>query len=236
MTEPTAPPDEQALLTLEVDTVFGLVPGAPGRPPRVRAPGVRAVWAWSPGAWVWALGEGAYGAHATGPDLGAPPFAPEEPPPGLADLAVPGTSVVGGPTWVFPDAGVTAPPVPERVLVSDEPGRQAAAALARPDTWEPDEWAALVAGAAGEWAMAVREGRPVSICHTPAASRGGVEAGTWTAPEHRGRGLARATAAAWSRRAAGRVRFYSTMADNTASRAVATGLGLRPLGWLWSVR
>jgi RimJ/RimL family protein N-acetyltransferase len=110
--------------------------------------------------------------------------------------------------------------------------------LTRPDNWEPGEWDQLTRGEIGQWAMAIRNHEPVSICHTPAASTNGAEAGVWTRPDHRGAGLAPAVTASWQRleRTRHRTLFYSTDRNNLASRAVARKLALLPLGWLWTVR
>ncbi|MEV7198221.1 GNAT family N-acetyltransferase [Streptomyces sp. NPDC093510] len=172
------------------------------------------------------------------------PYVPGGPPEILVRIAATRTaagdpvSVRGGPSFTFPDhlAGAWSAPLP--LLLSDTEGRAAARELTRPDNWQPGEWAELVSGAAGEWAMAVHDGSPVSICHTPAANARAAEADIWTRADFRGRGLAPATVAAWSLRARpdGRVLFYSTTADNHASRSVARSLGLTPLGWIWTVR
>lgn len=109
---------------------------------------------------------------------------------------------------------------------------------ANPGNWEPKEWLDLLAGKLGPWAMAVHEGRVVSICHTPAHSDRAVEAGTWTDPQFRGQGHAAATTAAWLPliTASGRIAFYSTASQNASSQRVAARLGLRPIGTLWKCR
>ncbi|WP_055563523.1 hypothetical protein [Streptomyces atriruber] len=121
-------------------------------------------------------------------------------------------SLRGGPCFTFPERLGADFPSPLPLLLSDAEGRSAARELARPDNWRPGEWAEPVSGAAGEWAMAVRDGSPVSICHTPAAA--------WSRRARHGKG----------------VLFYSTTADNHASRSVARTLDLAPLGRIWTVR
>ncbi|MGH3847428.1 MAG: GNAT family N-acetyltransferase, partial [Pseudonocardiaceae bacterium] len=46
--------------------------------------------------------------------------------------------------------------------------------------------------------MVLAEDRVASICHTPGRTTTAAEAGTWTAPEFRGRGYAAATTAVWA--------------------------------------
>jgi len=109
---------------------------------------------------------------------------------------------------------------------------------ANPGNWRPDEWRDLLAGRLGAWVMAVVDRRVVSICHTPVANDRAAEAGTWTRPDFRGRGLAAACTAEWARllRPSGRLLFYSTSRSNRSSQRVAGRLGLRQLGCLWQLR
>lgn len=103
--------------------------------------------------------------------------------------------------------------------------------------------AALVRSGTSEWAgrsalaMVIADEQVASICHTPARSDIGAEAGTWTDPGFRGRGYAAAATAAWADLAARRWEhlYYSTDAANLSSRRVAGRLGLRPIGWLWKI-
>jgi len=105
-----------------------------------------------------------------------------------------------------------------------------------PGNWEPDEWDELLSGALGPWAMAVLDGRIVSICHTPRRmTERAAECGVWTHPDYRGRGYAAAVTATWAEvlRPSGRHLFYSTDAGNLSSQRVAARLGLRQIGWRW---
>ncbi|MDP9237452.1 MAG: GNAT family N-acetyltransferase [Chloroflexota bacterium] len=111
--------------------------------------------------------------------------------------------------------------------------------LTPPDNanWSAEEWHELIDGAFGPWAIAIDGGRVVSICHSARLTDRGAEAGTWTAPGHRGRGLAAATTAAWSSLFDRTTHdlFYSTAADNHSSQNVAKRLNLRQIGWLWGL-
>jgi len=143
--------------------------------------------------------------------------------------------VSGGPSYLVERPAPVPGPQP---ICSDDP-RAADVLGLRPPTWEPVEWAELVAGGDGApWAMLCRDGRVVSICHSARLTRAGAEAGTWTAEDYRGRGYAAAVTAAWAPRVAAlcpRV-FYSTSSDNRSSQRVAERLGLRRLGSLWTLR
>jgi RimJ/RimL family protein N-acetyltransferase len=103
--------------------------------------------------------------------------------------------------------------------------------------WSPDEWKGLLDGDFGPWAFALVEGKVVSICHSPAVTDRGAEAGTWTDPDFRGRGYAAATTAAWASlfRNSHRFLFYSTSAGNLSSQRVAARLMLHPIGWRWQI-
>ena len=107
-----------------------------------------------------------------------------------------------------------------------------------PGNWANDEWAELLAGALGPWAIALVNGRVASICHTPRPmNKHTAECGIWTDPDFRGRGYAAATASAWAEivRPSGRHLIYSTTAENRPSQRVAARLGLRPIGWTWTL-
>ncbi len=103
----------------------------------------------------------------------------------------------------------------------------------RPDLWgDEKEWADLLAGRLGPWAMGLNSDRVVSICFTPVASSFGAEAGLWTHSEARGHGYGGAVTMAWAKVAAKEFEtlFYSTGFENSASQAVARKLKLRPIG------
>ncbi|HUR00992.1 MAG TPA: GNAT family N-acetyltransferase, partial [Nonomuraea sp.] len=148
----------------------------------------------------------------------------------------PAVEVRHGPSYVIPP-GVTVPDTAGLVRSTDE-SAAAVVADANPGGWDTQEWAQLVAGELGPWAMVVVDSEVVSICHTPRpVSVHGAEAGTWTAPAFRGRGLAAAATAAWAALLAPRQvpLFYSTSHENLSSQGVAQRLGLRPIGTLWNV-
>jgi RimJ/RimL family protein N-acetyltransferase len=107
-----------------------------------------------------------------------------------------------------------------------------------PGNWAHDKWDELLDGALGPWAMAVVDGRVVSICHTPRPmTERAAECGVWTHPDYRGRGYAAEVTAAWADvlRPSGRYLFYSTDAQNLSSQRVAARLQLRPIGWTWNL-
>ena len=241
--------DEQQLLELEIDTIHGLAPTSPDRSRRLATPDVVFVFGWSPNASVVAVSHAAAELIDSTDVTVAEQFAPDIEPSIVtrmkermrrADPAS-GVTASGGPSYVFPHTVADLPGLPAGlpIIASDASGLSAARRLVRPDNWRAEEWDRLISGQIGHWAMAVEDRQPVSICHTPAATAGSVEAGTWTRPDHRGAGLAGAVAAAWWRRVRtddDRIGFYITNSDNAASRAVARKLGLVPLGWLWIVK
>ena len=121
------------------------------------------------------------------------------------------------------------------IVRSDQPLDERLRRL-NPGNWEADEWDDLLDGALGPWAMALLDGRIVSICHTPRPmTERTAECGVWTHPDYRGRGLATEVAAAWADvlHATGRFLFYAHDARNAASQRVAARLGLRPIGRIW---
>ena len=140
-----------------------------------------------------------------------------------------------GPSFLVPPG--TSFATDARLVHAGTPAADALRPL-RPGNWEEDEWADLLAGALGPCSLALLDGRVVSICHTPRPLTAlGAEAGVWTDPSFRGRGLAAATTASWAGLLAptGRHLFYSTSASNRSSQRVAARLGLRPLGTLVSL-
>jgi hypothetical protein len=108
----------------------------------------------------------------------------------------------------------------------------------RPPEWDVAEWAELLTGQLGPWAMLTDEHGVASLCHSARLTPAGAEAGVFTGAVHRGRGLARIGTAVWADQLwdRGTPLFYSHADDNVSSRRVAEGLDLRPLGRLWFVR
>ncbi|GAA0534361.1 MULTISPECIES: GNAT family N-acetyltransferase [Streptomyces] len=232
--------DEGHLLALEVDANYGLAPDPDTPQAALRDPSVLAVWAWSPHARLLALSPGL--AVPSSIDGMEQEYSPSRLPDALhclvASLDDRTVSVEGGPCFVFPDRLAVPDPAPLPIIVSTADGQRTAQHLIRPDNWQPDEWNELINGRMGEWAMAVHERKPVSICFTPASNATAAEAGIWTRPDFRGKRLAPTVVAAWSQREHRNksVLFYSTTADNHASQSVARALGLTPLGWIWTAR
>jgi RimJ/RimL family protein N-acetyltransferase len=105
------------------------------------------------------------------------------------------------------------------------------------DDWTADEWRDLLESKTGPFAIATLDACVASICHTSRLAAKSAEAGVWTAPAYRGRDLAPAVTAAWANLFDLEIftLFYSTSADNQASQRVAAKLGLREVGWLWSL-
>jgi RimJ/RimL family protein N-acetyltransferase len=131
-----------------------------------------------------------------------------------------------------------APAPPAGMAIVTSVDATAAPGLARPSSWEADEWEQLAAGAMGPWAAVVDGDAVVALCHTPKPILPiAAECGVWTDPRHRGRGLATIATAAWARLLAGRSThlFYSHDWRNDASAGVARRLGLRHVGTEWMV-
>ena len=103
--------------------------------------------------------------------------------------------------------------------------------------WTPEEWESLIAGELGPFAFALIDGRVVSLCHCSRIRPESAEAGVWTQPDFRGKGLAASVTAAWARpvQETGRMAFYSTSSGNRSSQRVAARLGLRNIGWVWTL-
>lgn len=142
----------------------------------------------------------------------APHVPPDRMPPVLgrcASLLGPAVLITGGPSYLIPPT-VEVESDSELVCVGDPAAERLREA--NPGNWEPQEWLDLLDGRLGPWAMAVQGQRVTSICHTPAHSAVAADAGVWTDPDFRGRGLAAAVTVAWFRliSAGGRTAFYST--------------------------
>ncbi|KAA8647763.1 hypothetical protein EYZ11_000171 [Aspergillus tanneri] len=227
---------DQGLLQLEVDAIFGL--DSTSSQPVLKDPKYRAIYAWSLSAKFLALSPeipfGPSQCHSCIDQAYEPGTVPEA----LVHLSetFPGT-IEGGPCFTFPDRQLTPPSITLPIYVSDSAGKAAAREFIRPSNWEPDEWAELITGSKGEWAMAVHEKSPVSICFSPAMNSTVAEAGIWTHPDFRGRRIAPAVVAAWSEceRRNKEILFYSIAGNNLSSQSVARTLGLDPLGWIWKL-
>lgn len=150
----------------------------------------------------------------------------------LLEPAVGPLELASGPSYWVPPA--TRYPSDAEIVRSDGHGGEP---LKRqpPDGWSADEWRDLIDGTLGPWAAAVEREQVVALCHSARLTDRGAEAGVWTAPGHRGKGLAAAVTAAWSSLfdRGERHLFYSTSADNVSSQNVARRLNLRPIGWMW---
>lgn len=87
------------------------------------------------------------------------------------------------------------------------------------------------------WCVALVGGRVASVAQTVRSGPDGAEVGVGTDPSFRGRGLAAAVSAGWSRHAqlSDRTLFYSTARQNTSSTRVTERLGLRFLGSTFAV-
>lgn len=103
-----------------------------------------------------------------------------------------------------------------------------------PDWGTQSDWERML-NSEFPWAAATDGDQVLSICETARWSAYGAEAGVWTLPGARGRGLAGSAVGAWSAQCAGRVPrlYYSTSADNLSSQRVAERLGLSHIGELW---
>jgi GNAT acetyltransferase-like protein len=136
-------------------------------------------------------------------------------------------------TFVLNDVAVPAPGVP--IVMSGAP--DAAELVARlKSAGMPAGLARMGFASTGDlwepWCAALHDDEVVSVAFAARLSPLGAEAGVATVPEKRGRGLAAAVTAAWSRhpQLAGRVCFYTTAEDNRSSHLVTERLNLRLLG------
>ncbi len=129
-------------------------------------------------------------------------------------------NVWAGPAFCFPDEieglGTT-------VLISENDRD-----LLRPffEDWLDD------IGECQPFAVLLQDGHAVSVCATVRTTDKADEAGVDTHPDFRGHGFAGQVVAAWATAVhnLGRVPFYSTSWQNTASQAVARKLGLVQFG------
>jgi GNAT superfamily N-acetyltransferase len=129
------------------------------------------------------------------------------------------------------------PRIDARIVRSDVPPTNELR-NANPGNWEPIEWDELLDGLLGPWVIAIDGGRVASLCHTPnVPSARRAECGVWTHPDFRGRGYAATVTAEWIAlvRPSHECLFYSTRADNRSSQQVTRRLGLRLIGWTWSL-
>ncbi len=87
------------------------------------------------------------------------------------------------------------------------------------------------------WVVALAGGEIAALAFAARLGRRGAEVGVFTLERFRGRRLAAAAVAAWSSLTSleGRSLFYSTLAANRASRALAAHLGLERIGVSFSV-
>ena len=98
-------------------------------------------------------------------------------------------------------------------------------------------WALDIQSSAPLVALVV-DGQAVSVCGSVRITPRAHEAGVETAASFRGRGYGRAVVAAWAAavRALGVEPVYSTIWQNTASRALARATGLVPVGYDMHIR
>jgi predicted GNAT family acetyltransferase len=83
----------------------------------------------------------------------------------------------------------------------------------------------------------VADGCAVSVCFSSRNGEFGAAAGIETVAEYRGRGFAKAAAAAWARavRAEDRQPLYGTTWENLASQAIARHLNATPVSETWHI-
>src|SRR5437870_713095 len=113
-----------------------------------------------------------------------------------------------GPSYLIPEQLAYPSDV---TLVRSDGNESSAVRTANPGNWTNAEWDQRVEGRLGRWVMAIQRDMVVSICHTPAVSERGAEAGVWTRPEFRGQGYAVAVTAAWATLARPSANHWSTI-------------------------
>jgi len=165
------------------------------------------------------------------------PFAPDCEPACLAECAHMLETVLGpvvrraGPSYLVADAEPKATDRRVWTSATGPPMRVKA-----PPGWEDVEWGALLDGGLGPWALSIEQARVVALCHSSRLTDRAAEAGVWTDPAFRGRGYAAAVTAAWGSLFDPRTTlFYSTGSENRSSQRVAQRLGLRSIGWMWTL-
>jgi hypothetical protein len=162
---------------------------------------------------------------------------PPAPPPGgplrcleaLTSLLASAKVVGGGPVYELP-AGSSYPFEGELIASGSRRGE---AAL---ETWRRDGLPRSVSALGftdaddiwRPWCIILVGDEVAAICQTARLADHGAEAGVITVPRFRGRGLAAAVTAAWSRHPElfGRTLYYSTSEANRSSQQVAARLGL----------
>lgn len=141
--------------------------------------------------------------------------------------------VCGGPSHLIESL----PAVSAGATVADS-AAPAGAGTHPPPNWDPAQWDALLGGALGPWAMLLDQAEVLSICHTRRDSAAGAEAGLWIRPRFTGSGHAVVAVARWAalmRKRDDRPLFCSTSDANDSTQRLAVSLGLRHLGWIWSL-
>jgi hypothetical protein len=94
-------------------------------------------------------------------------------------------------------------------------------------------------GPGGPWAMLLDHGEVLGICYTSRDSVAGAEAGIWIAPQLTGAGQVVVAVARWAalmRERDDRPLFYRPPDTGEAAQRLAASPGLRPIGWIWSLR
>jgi hypothetical protein len=144
--------------------------------------------------------------------------------------------VHGGPSFLV--ESLPAVPAGKTVVDSTTPGDVRSAGTHRPPGWDRTRWDALLSGALGPWAMVLGQGEVLSLCHTTRESAAGAVADIWTDPRSGGTEDATVTTAAWAglmRQRDSRSLFCSAADSDDSAQEAAARLGLRPIGWIWTL-
>ena len=171
---------------------------------------------------------------------GQPPWNdPEQPPAWRAAIAealgLPpeGESAAPGPIYALPRRLAFA--TEATIVLSEEPAGEALLARLKREGMSP----AMVAAGFTDadelwppWCVAMVDGEIAATAFAARTGAGGLEVGVYTLEAFRGRALAAAVTAAWTRLPSlqERTLFYSTSVSNRASQAVTAKLGLRRFG------